>query len=156
MKLTASSCLVLIGVGLVARQAAAFAPLRPPTTPSSSSRLQALLAPPAMEALPFVATVPLQQLHSAAQVSQFASDPSASSSQLYQGVQQFVVASSSKPSPLLLESSSLSLSLQERHIPTAEEIAQKKLNFNLWFWGGGFVAPFLATIFYFGPKFWTK
>ena len=40
--------------------------------------------------------------------------------------------------------------------PTEEEIAGKKFKFNLIFWGGGFVAPFLATVFYFGPKFWTK
>jgi hypothetical protein len=48
------------------------------------------------------------------------------------------------------------LSLQERKAPTAEEIAAKKFNFNLWFWGGGFVAPFLATVYYFGFKFWEK
>jgi len=48
------------------------------------------------------------------------------------------------------------LSLEERRPPTAEEIAAKKRNFNLWFWGGGFVAPFLATIFYFGFRFWEK
>lgn len=54
------------------------------------------------------------------------------------------------------ESSSLNVALQERKIPTAEEIAAKKRNFNLLFWGGGFVAPFLATIFYFGFDFWKK
>jgi hypothetical protein len=48
------------------------------------------------------------------------------------------------------------LALQERHVPTAEEVAAKKLTFNLWLWGGGFLAPFIATVFYFGPKFWTK
>jgi hypothetical protein len=48
------------------------------------------------------------------------------------------------------------LALQERHVPTAEEIAAKKFTFNLWLWGGGFLAPFIATVFYFGPKFWTK
>lgn len=55
-----------------------------------------------------------------------------------------------------IESSSNVVSLQERKIPTAEEIAAKKRNFNLWFWGGGFVAPFLATFYYFGLKFWEK
>ncbi|GMI62627.1 hypothetical protein ScalyP_jg4004 [Parmales sp. scaly parma] len=40
--------------------------------------------------------------------------------------------------------------------PTAEEIAAKKASFNFWFWGGGIVAPFIATVFYFGPKFWEK
>lgn len=48
------------------------------------------------------------------------------------------------------------VSLQERKIPTKEEIDQKKLTFNLIFWGGGFVAPFIATVFYFGFRFWEK
>jgi hypothetical protein len=49
------------------------------------------------------------------------------------------------------------LSLKERPPPpTPEEIAAKKRTFNLWFWGGGFVAPFLATFYYFGFKFWER
>jgi hypothetical protein len=48
------------------------------------------------------------------------------------------------------------LSLQERRPPTQEEIEAKKRNFNMWFWGGGFVAPFLATFYYFGFKFWER
>lgn len=56
-----------------------------------------------------------------------------------------------------LNSASNVVALQERKPPpTAEEIAAKKRNFNLWFWGGGFVAPFLATFYYFGLKFWEK
>jgi hypothetical protein len=56
-----------------------------------------------------------------------------------------------------LESSSNLVSLKDRPPPpTAEEIAAKKANFNLWFWGGGFVAPFLATIYYFGFQFWKR
>lgn len=55
-----------------------------------------------------------------------------------------------------LSSASNVVALQERKAPTAEEIAAKKRNFNLWFWGGGFVAPFLATFYYFGLKFWEK
>jgi hypothetical protein len=55
-----------------------------------------------------------------------------------------------------LDSSTQTLSLVERHVPTAEEIAEKKRNFNLWFWGGGVVAPFLATFYYFGFKFWER
>ncbi len=55
-----------------------------------------------------------------------------------------------------IESSTNVVSLEERRPPTAEEIAAKKRNFNLWFWGGGFVAPFLATFYYFGLKFWEK
>lgn len=74
-----------------------------------------------------------------------------SSMVLQDGIQQFMSASSP------IESSTLSLSLKERPPPpTAEEIAQKKATFNFWFWGGGFVAPFVATVFYFGPKFWEK
>jgi hypothetical protein len=54
-----------------------------------------------------------------------------------------------------IESSTLSLSLKDRPPPpTAEELAEKKANFNFWFWGGGFVAPFIATVYYFGPQFW--
>mmetsp|Transcript_17470 Transcript_17470/g.25847 ORF Transcript_17470/g.25847 Transcript_17470/m.25847 type:complete len:132 (-) Transcript_17470:178-573(-) len=52
--------------------------------------------------------------------------------------------------------SSLQVAIQEYRKPTAEEIAAKKRNFNLWFWGGGFVAPFLATFYYFGFKFWER
>jgi hypothetical protein len=52
--------------------------------------------------------------------------------------------------------SSMTLSLQERVAPTAEEVAAKKFKFNVLFWGGGIVAPFIATVFYFGPKFWLK
>mmetsp|Transcript_10679 Transcript_10679/g.18779 ORF Transcript_10679/g.18779 Transcript_10679/m.18779 type:complete len:138 (+) Transcript_10679:70-483(+) len=49
------------------------------------------------------------------------------------------------------------LSLKDRPPPpTPEEIAAKKRTFNLWFWGGGFVAPFLATFYYFGLKFWER
>jgi len=40
--------------------------------------------------------------------------------------------------------------------PTEKEIAAKKRNFNLWFWGGGIVAPFIATVYYFGLKFWER
>jgi hypothetical protein len=58
-------------------------------------------------------------------------------------------ASSTSPSTMLL-------SIQEYRKPTAEEIAAKKFTFNLWFWGGGIVAPFLATIYYFGFKFWER
>ena len=54
----------------------------------------------------------------------------------------------------LEDANTMSVSLSERKAPTAEEIAEKKKNFNLWFWGGGFVAPFLATFYYFGFKFW--
>jgi len=49
---------------------------------------------------------------------------------------------------------SVTVSLQERKPPTKEEIEAKKRNFNLWFWGGGFVAPMLATFYYFGLQFW--
>ena len=54
------------------------------------------------------------------------------------------------------ESSTTLLSIQEYHKPTPEELAAKKRNFNLWFWGGGIIAPFLATFYYFGLKFWER
>ena len=54
-------------------------------------------------------------------------------------------------------SSATILSLKDRPPPpTAEELAAKKATFNLWFWGGGFLAPFLATFYYFGFKFWER
>jgi len=37
-----------------------------------------------------------------------------------------------------------------------KELEKKKFNFNLWFWGGGFIAPFISTVFYFGFRFWEK
>mmetsp|Transcript_10860 Transcript_10860/g.26088 ORF Transcript_10860/g.26088 Transcript_10860/m.26088 type:complete len:122 (-) Transcript_10860:227-592(-) len=55
------------------------------------------------------------------------------------------------------ESTTMTLSLKDRPPPpTKEELAAKKRNFNLWFWGGGFVAPFLATFYYFGLRFWER
>jgi hypothetical protein len=75
----------------------------------------------------------------------------ASSASLQGGVREYLTAASP------MESSSFAVSLKDRPPPpTAEEIAAKKANFNFWFWGGGFVAPFVATVYYFGPKFWTK
>lgn len=58
--------------------------------------------------------------------------------------------------PDLHTQTSTLVAIQEYKTPTKEELAQKKRNFNLIFWGGGFVAPFLATVFYFGFKFWEK
>merc|ERR1711862_594390 len=60
----------------------------------------------------------------------------------------------SSSSPINLPS--MSVSLKDRVIPTKEEIAQKKLTFNLIFWGGGIIAPFIATVFYFGFRFWER
>lgn len=75
---------------------------------------------------------------------------------LQTGVQSFVQNVNANVNDLY-DSSTITLSLKERPPPpTKEEIAAKKRNFSVWFWGGGFVAPFLATIYYFGPKFWTK
>lgn len=41
-------------------------------------------------------------------------------------------------------------------LPAPVQIDQKNKNLAIWFWGGGFVAPFLATFYYFGFKFWEK
>jgi hypothetical protein len=79
------------------------------------------------------------------------SSPLATSSSLDQGINRYL-----SQEPTILTSSQV-LSLKERPPPpTAEEIAAKKRTFNLWFWGGGFVAPFLATFYYFGFKFWER
>ena len=69
---------------------------------------------------------------------------------LQDGVRNYVASS-------FEESTTMTLSLKDRPPPpTKEELEAKKRNFNLWFWGGGFVAPFLATFYYFGFKFWER
>mmetsp|Transcript_58771 Transcript_58771/g.65795 ORF Transcript_58771/g.65795 Transcript_58771/m.65795 type:complete len:133 (+) Transcript_58771:18-416(+) len=74
------------------------------------------------------------------------------SSPLQDGIREFL-----SPSSLEESATTMTLSLKDRPPPpTAEEIATKKRNFNLWFWGGGFVAPFLATFYYFGLQFWKR
>ncbi|EED96448.1 predicted protein [Thalassiosira pseudonana CCMP1335] len=71
------------------------------------------------------------------------------------GISQFLTTDKDTSSAIM--TSTNILSLKERPPPpTAEEIAAKKRTFNLWFWGGGFVAPFLATFYYFGFKFWER
>jgi hypothetical protein len=75
---------------------------------------------------------------------------------LQDGVTSFMMSTPADQRLSWSSSSSLQLSLKDRVIPTAEEIAAKKFNFNVIFWGGGFIAPFLATIFYFGFRFWEK
>lgn len=96
------------------------------------------------------AFVPIQPAVDVAVAAQQQPQVLTSSQDLQQGVNRFLME---EPK---LSSSTVTLSLQERKIPTPEEIAAKKRNFNLWFWGGGFVAPFLATFYYFGFKFWEK
>ncbi|KAL7539136.1 hypothetical protein ACHAXR_012447 [Thalassiosira sp. AJA248-18] len=75
------------------------------------------------------------------------------SSPMNDGIGRFVAQ---EPSSAIMTSTNV-LSLKDRPPPpTPEELAAKKANFNLWFWGGGFVAPFLATFYYFGFKFWER
>ncbi len=77
--------------------------------------------------------------------------PVSYNSALKNGIGNFISQDSS-----IMTSTEL-LSLKDRPPPpTPEEIAAKKATFNLWFWGGGFVAPFLATFYYFGLKFWER
>jgi hypothetical protein len=87
----------------------------------------------------FMAPPPVQQL---AQIPQASAVLSVSP--LTQGIKDFNAGSTQ------------TLSLVDRVIPTKEEVEAKKANFNFWFWGGGFVAPFLATFYYFGFKFWER
>jgi hypothetical protein len=89
----------------------------------------------------------VQQQHATTTMATLPSSPS-----LTLGIHQYLTAADSST----LATSPMLLSLQERKPPTPEEIAAKKFNFNLWFWGGGIVAPFLATVYYFGFKFWEK
>mmetsp|Transcript_23310 Transcript_23310/g.48493 ORF Transcript_23310/g.48493 Transcript_23310/m.48493 type:complete len:260 (-) Transcript_23310:121-900(-) len=81
------------------------------------------------------------------------------------GVARVLDSSSAPPGVISLHTSHTTIgdssvltadSLSAKPKPTAEEIKRKKDNFNFWFWGGGFVAPFLATFYYFGFKFWEK
>lgn len=99
----------------------------------------------------FAVQQPAAPVQSVASMDRIADVPSVQSNQLTSSFNEYL----ERTSPAL-ESSSTSVSLQERVAPTAEEIAAKKRNFNLWFWGGGFVAPFLATFYYFGLKFWER
>jgi hypothetical protein len=71
------------------------------------------------------------------------------------GIENYLLSADSAAADSSI-SSSMTLSLQERVAPTKEEIANKKNTFNLIFWGGGIGAPFIATFFYFGFKFWEK
>lgn len=72
------------------------------------------------------------------------------------GIGRYLSAQQEEESSSIMSSATI-LSLKERPPPpSAEELAAKKATFNLWFWGGGFVAPFLATFYYFGFKFWER
>ena len=117
--------LLVVALATVLLSAQAFAPTQKVERPTVS--LSALITPPAVEIN--VAATQHPAIQQSSQLNAYVSTS--------------------------LESSSVQLSLKERPPPpTPEEIARKKRNFNLWFWGGGFVAPFIATIYYFGPKFW--
>ena len=81
--------------------------------------------------------------------------PITSSSYLNNGIGKFISQGDESTSSIMTSTNVLSLK-DRPPPPTAEEIAAKKKTFNLWFWGGGFVAPFLATFYYFGLKFWER
>lgn len=106
----------------------AFAP--PKTQRQSKSALSLAAMPPPPPTPVNVASVAQQR-----------SQLMAPSEQLNQGIQSYLQQEKD------LSSTSVTLSLQERKPPTPEEIAAKKRNFNLWLWGGGFVAPMLATFY---------
>ncbi|KAL3804513.1 hypothetical protein HJC23_002552 [Cyclotella cryptica] len=80
---------------------------------------------------------------------------SSASSAINDGISRFITGDESSSSAIMTSSNVLSLK-DRPPPPTPEEIAAKKRTFNLWFWGGGFVAPFLATFYYFGFKFWER
>jgi len=95
---------------------------------------------------------------------------SSSSYQLNSGVQSFLSSSSS--SNVILanadddaiakiaaqsEKANAEARLKEaKRAKSSEQVANEKKGFAYWLWGGGFVAPFLATFYYFGFKFWEK
>lgn len=118
--------------------------LRRTSTSTTTSGLAMMVLPPP----PQPAAIEQTTLQTATSSWQTTTSTTTTTTILQQGVHNYLTESSA--------TSSITVALQDIKPVTAEEIAQKKFNFNLWFWGGGFVAPFLATIFYFGPKFWTK
>jgi hypothetical protein len=86
---------------------------------------------------------------------------SSSSPLLQNGIKYYMQQQSQAEQTMILSPQSMSsstnlVSLQEIKKVSKEELEQKKMTFNLIFWGGGFVAPFIATVFYFGFKFWEK
>ena len=125
---------ILLVCLVVVANTAAFAPKY--QAPRKTALNLATMPPPPPPSTTFTSSAALQQ-------------PQLTSQRLQNGVQAYLDANN-------VQSSSVTLSLQERRPPTPEEIAAKKRNFNLWLWGGGFVAPFLATFYYFGFKFWEK
>ena len=76
-----------------------------------------------------MAFVPIQPAVDVAVAAQQQSQMVTTSPELKQGIERFMLE---EPS---LTSTTVTVSLQERKPPTAEEIAAKKRNFNLIFWG---------------------
>ena len=115
----------------------------------SSLSLAVMDAPTQQAASSIIAPISFDQ-HQAA-----ITTTTSSSAYLNDGVGRFISQGDESSSAIM--TSTNVLSLKERPPPpTPEEIAAKKATFNLWFWGGGFVAPFLATFYYFGLKFWER
>ena len=137
-----SMWLVLLVPALLLSMASAFAPIVPAAVELNNAIIPSL---PMMIATSTTTT--------ATTPSVAAITAGSSSYQLQQGINNYISGLGEDG----ISSSTMSLSLKDRPPPpTKEEIAAKKRNFNLWFWGGGFVAPFISTIYYFGPKFWKK
>ena len=86
-------------------------------------------APLATPPPPTVTTVVVQQQQPQQLLQQHQSNPS--QQLMNQGIHSFVL-NNGDSSGGATSSSSITLSLKERHIPTPEEIAAKKRNFNLW------------------------
>mmetsp|Transcript_20455 Transcript_20455/g.33176 ORF Transcript_20455/g.33176 Transcript_20455/m.33176 type:complete len:139 (-) Transcript_20455:291-707(-) len=136
-----NSCLLVLSFLSVAACVSGFvSPLNRQSRVSSLSMAMMDVPPPASSAI--VAPVSADQ-----------QTPITTSSSMNDGIGRFIAK---EPAHAIMTSTNV-VSLKDRPPPpTAEEIAAKKLNFNLWFWGGGFVAPFLATFYYFGLKFWER
>jgi hypothetical protein len=127
-------CMMMLALTLTLSSVAAFAPGSNASRRPSFLSLSAAPPPPTLTQLVSVSARSADHLVSPVNA----------------GIENYLSAS-----PKSMDSS-FTLSLQDRHPPTAEEIAAKKTSFNVIFWGGGIVAPFLATVFYFGFKFWEK
>jgi hypothetical protein len=141
-----SVCIVLLVALSVSSLVSAFVPSSPHNR-HYNNRLNVLSMMVSMVDMPPAVAAPVEVVLQAS--------PSSSSggSAVESGIRAYLSINAADT----VKSSTLTLSLKDRPPPPSkEEIEAKQRNFNVLFWGGGFVAPFVATVFYFGPKFWEK
>jgi hypothetical protein len=144
-----SVCIVLLIALSVSSLVSAFVPSSPHNR-HNNNRMNTLSMMVSMVDLPPVVVAEVVALPA----SQLFFTTAGSSTVVESGIRSYLSSTNAADT---VQSSTLTVSLKERPPPpTKEEIEAKQRNFNVLFWGGGFVAPFVATVFYFGPKFWEK